>query len=64
MPMPKRYESSIEQAEDQDIVWTLTRTCQILEEHGHGPDERWNFFKEVGFEPTYKAADVLRWLGY
>lgn len=46
---------------------TISRARAIQELAGHGidkPEELQQFYKECGYLPTYKAQDVLCWLGY
>ena len=45
---------------------TITRKRAIVELKRHGvPASEWpDFYRGVGYAPTYKANAVLAWLGY
>ena len=49
----------LESAEDQVI--TYKRAIKEVKAHGVSIEE---FIEECGKHPTYKAEDVLHWLGY
>ena len=51
--------SYYESAKGQTI--TRKRAIHEIERHGCNPQE---FLSEVGDRDTYKATDVLHWLGY
>ena len=42
----------------------ITRARAVEELKNHGCVEIKLFFQEVGFLKTYRAQDVLNWLGY
>jgi len=44
------------------LTITRKRACQELK--AHGLVDLNEFFDELGFRATYKAQDVLEWLGY
>ncbi len=46
----------------KDITISRKRARQELK--AHGVVNLNDFFEEVGFFPTYKAQEVLEWLGY
>jgi hypothetical protein len=43
---------------------TISRRRAVLELRRHGIDDPSEFDAELGNRPTYKATDVLDWLGY
>jgi len=46
----------------ENLIITRERACQELK--AHGVVNLHEFFEELGFHDTYKAQDVLEWLGY
>jgi hypothetical protein len=50
----------------KDVTIDLDRAAEELKRHGFGPDsyEFALFFTDVIVKKTYKAKDVLAWLGY
>ena len=54
--MSDYYESA------EGLTITRERACQELK--AHGLVDLNEFFNELGFHTTYKAQDVLEWLGY
>lgn len=46
------------------ITISQERAVGELHRHGCGPDDVQLFFIEMGEADTYKASDVLAWLGY
>ena len=57
------YETYNESAHGQVI--TRERAIKELQDHGtFHPDDFADFFAHVGDHPTYRAEQVLEWLGY
>lgn len=51
-----------ESAKGQTI--TQARAFKELATHGMGSEDRADFLAECGDKATYRASDVLTWLGY
>lgn len=46
---------------ETEITWTHTRTYKEISTHGLYMVD---LYSDLGYHPTYRAADVLLWLGY
>lgn len=47
------------------VTITADRAKQELAKHGSDQPHDWQaFVEDMGDKPTYKASDVLEWLGY
>jgi len=48
----------------EDIIISRERALQELQSHGGDDELKVSFLEEMGFSDTYRAEDVLIWLGY
>jgi hypothetical protein len=61
------YASSVEWAEQEEIIWSKYEVLQVLFDHGALENKDASFpemIKTLGDKAEYAAADVLAWLGY
>lgn len=57
------YASSIEWAEENEIEWSAYEALVVIANH-HCSNDLEDFYMKHGRYDSYKAAEVLAWLGY